>query len=280
MDQSISANGPTRDGRFELKGLTAGRYVVHAIVGHLAMMDDGRRDKRNIELGETAVEIDSNEVANVMVATAKAATVSGRVFFEGGPPRSPAQLHMVGQLVRRNEWWAGEPPMSAVDDRLTFHFAGVYPQPSTLVFQGLPEGWVVKSIRLGDRDVTNMATDYTAGGPGSVQIVLTNHVAHPIVRVVRDPNVADSCRPILMSADPRLRNLVAADTPGRDGLFKLGPTLPGEYLLVALTTEDLGILYRDLERLDDLAPLAQRVTLVEGKDQTFDVKVVTLPPRR
>jgi hypothetical protein len=40
------------------------------------------------------------------------------------------------------------------------------------------------------------------------------------------------------------------------------------------------LLYRDPERINDLAASATRVTLIEGKTQLLDVQLTTLPPAR
>jgi hypothetical protein len=142
----------------------------------------------------------------------------------------------------------------------------------------------MKSVRYDDRDITGVAVDLSGTSPQSrLQIVVTNEVAWASVRVTdaRGEPVT-SYVPIVIPADPkrRLFSITADGMPSRDGVVKLGPALPGDYLIAAVGPDDYWLLQRQPDRLDDLAPLAQRVTLVEGKGQVVDAPLVVLPSRQ
>jgi hypothetical protein len=283
-DLRAVASGQTHAGRFVLEGLTVGRYLVRAWMGGPDNVDEGRPAVREEETGETTVLVDGNDVSSVALTLSRARHVSGRVVFEGGPPRPPRQLHLSVGLTRpRDPWGLGFSPV-AVDDNLEFELKNVSSRPWAVVVQGLPAGWIMKSVRYDDRDVTGMAVDLSGTSPQSrLEIVVTSSVAWASVRVTdAQDDPATSYMPIVIPADPkrRLFSITADGMPSRDGVVKLGPALPGDYLIAAVGPDDYWLLQRQRDRLDDLAALAQRVTLVEGKGQVVDAPLVVLPSRQ
>jgi hypothetical protein len=62
--------------------------------------------------------------------------------------------------------------------------------------------------------------------------------------------------------------------------MKLSPMLPGEYIVAAIPRDESVILSNDRTRMDALAAIGSRVTLVEGDSRTFDVRLVSLPPKQ
>jgi hypothetical protein len=107
-------------------------------------------------------------------------------------------------------------------------------------------------------------------------------VAQPFVRVIDEEGLTTtSCHVIAVPADPAswrvaLGSIAASPEPG--GLMKLGPMLPGEYLLTAIPRTDARLLFSEPARIDTLAALSARVTIVEGDSRTFDLRLVRLPP--
>jgi hypothetical protein len=283
-DRSVSMNGQTQQGRFVLKGLPSGRYLLRVSTGGPDNPDDRRASVREPEAAEAIVAIGGGDVADVALILAKAWHVAGRVVFQDGLPLPASRLRLwVGLMTLGDPWMDSERP-TLVDEALAFELKSLNRRPSAVFIQGLPEGWVLKSVRYDGRDFIGMPIDFASATPQSqLQIVVTSHVARASIRVVGlDDRPATSYQPILITADPRPRTLSHwyDTTKSHDGVLKLGPALPGEYLIVAVSLDDYRLLQVQPERLDDLVPLAQRVTLVEGKDQTFDVKLVALPPRQ
>ena len=179
----------------------------------------------------------------------------------------------------------GRPPFSAVDENLNFELTGVYRQPLIVGVQGLPDGWVLKSVRYDGRDITDVATDFgMAPAERRIEILATRRVATPSVRVVDDlGHPATSYQVVLVPADPaRWRGalLSVPRDPSGEGGQKFGPILPGDYLVAAVSWGDYLVLMRDRARLDGLASVARRVTLAEGDSRTLELHITRLPPAR
>jgi hypothetical protein len=177
------------------------------------------------------------------------------------------------------------PPFAAVDDNLRFELKGLYRTLLAVGIHGLPEGWVLKSVRHGGRDITHVAVDFgSAPAAYPIEIVLTNRVARPSVRVIDEHGApATSYSIVVMPADPsrrRLGTVPLMGAPAPDGAQPLNPILPGEYFLVALASSDLSILIRDPDRIDSLAAVGTRVGIGEGDTRTIDLKLVPLPVTR
>jgi hypothetical protein len=117
---------------------------------------------------------------------------------------------------------------------------------------------------------------------GLLEILATSRVASPSVRVTDARGDApSSCQVALFSTNPSHWTVPPRWTPGpaRDGVVKLGPILPGEYFVAALTPDDFSVLVNDVVRLADLASVAARVTFVEGDTRTLELQMTPLPAK-
>ena len=281
-DRGPSASGNTRRGEFVLPGLLPGRYVVQASLG-VRPPDDPDED-REAQVGYAFADIAAGDAGGVLVSLSKAVDVIGTVSFEGGPPsRRPGMVVQTGPVPFRSAMISTRPPFSPVDEDLSFKLTGVYRLPLIVHVTGLPDGWVLKSVQYGGRDVTYVPTDF--GGPENarLQIVVTNRIAQASVRVLDDKaQPISSASVVAVPADPARwvlpTAIIAAHRP-EGGLMKLGPLLPGDYLVAALSHDDAGLLFSEPAQVEALAALATRVRLVEGDAPTLELRVVSLPAR-
>lgn len=178
----------------------------------------------------------------------------------------------------------GRPPFSPVNDDLRFELAGLYRRPLIVWIRDLPPGWALKSVHYDGRDITGLPTDFGTASPQSrLEVVVTSRVAVPVVRVTDEQGQpVTAYHVILIPVDPaQWQRVVSGDptTPDRDGVERLAPRLPGEYLVAALPWEDSLVLARDPSRLESLASVARRITLTEG-DQTLALRLAALPRAR
>lgn len=281
-----SATVTTNDGEFVLNGLAPGRYMVRASVTEPNRGDEP--PQREVEMGYASVDLAAGDAAGVTVMLSKPVDISGRVTFEGGRPRSNARLGMVVQTGPAAERLlmiaAGRPPFSPVGDDLSFELKRVFRLPMIVRMYGLPDGWVLKSVLYDGRDITYVPTEFGSGtSPGPLELMLTNRVAQPTVRVLDgEDKPITSCHVIALPANPatwRLALGFVPSAPAPGDLIKLGPMLPGEYIVAAIPRDQVDLLFTDPTRVDALAALGTRVTLAEGDKRRFELRLVTLPAK-
>jgi Carboxypeptidase regulatory-like domain len=288
VDHATSSNGATvREGRYVLPGLTPGRYYVRASIGGPANPGDTRPPSREQEAGYAMLDVGGADVTGFDLRTAKGASIAGRVVFdEAGAPRPSGLQMMVWLRPSGNGWrFPDRGPSSPVDDNLAFELTRVFRWAHVVGIQGLPQGWVVKSVRYAGRDITDRPTELGAEStPTRLEIHLTKRVATPSVHVTTpDGTPVTSYQVVLLPRDSaRWQNAVVGAwlQPSADGVVSLGPRMPGDYLLAALSPNDYRLLVDDAERISSLAPLATPVILVEGESRTFDLQLTKLPAAR
>lgn len=286
-DSGVSAYAVSQGGAFVLKGLTPGRYIVKASVGG-SHRGDPRPPLREPEVGYASADVSVIDTTGIAVTLSKPATVAGKVTFDGTPTPRANALRMVVQTRPSEDRlfrFETRPSFSPVDDQLRFELKGLYRLPLGVGIHGLPDGWVLKFVRHDGRDITHVATDFGSGAsPSRLEIVLTNRVAQPSIRVTDDHGVpAMSFHVVAVPADPSRWKLALGGIPGTptpDGVMKLGAMLPGEYVLAALPAYEFFTLMRDPARLDGLAAIGTRVSLTDSDDRTFELQLSTLPPAR
>jgi hypothetical protein len=189
-----------------------------------------------------------------------------------------------GPVPLRVMMFSTRPPFSPVHEDLSFKLTGVYRLPLIVRILGLPDGWVLKSVQYAGRDVTHVATDFGGSREAArLHVIVTSRVAYASVRVLNDNALPiSSASVIAVPADLARWELPTAIIPANRGegdVMKLGPVLPGDYLVAALSRDDAGLLFTEHARVEALAKVATRVTLVEGDSRTLDLPLVSLPAR-
>ncbi len=284
-DREVSANDRAQNGRFVLKGLMPGRYLLHAAIGGPASPSDLHPPARERELGYATLVVDGSDVPGVEVQLSKGRRVPGRVVFEGSRAPRSSGLRMVVQARVADPAWSAateRPPFSSVNDRLEFELNGLFQLPLVVGIHGLPEGWALKEIRSDGRDITDLPMNFGDAPPRTrLDIVLTNRVAIGTVRVTDERGAPLTAYQVaILPADPNRWKGSAWNVPGspsRDGAVKLGPLLPGDYLVAALSGEDYRVLLHNPARIESLAAVARRVTLVEGGNAAVELHLTKLP---
>ena len=287
-DREGSANDRTQNGRFVLKGLTPGCYQLHAGIGGPANPGDLHPPARDRELGYATFVVDGSDLSGVDVQLSKGRPVAGRVVFEGRRAPRASTLRMVVQTRIADDTLSAvsaRPPFSPVNDNLEFELKELFQLPLVVGLYGLPDDWVLKGIRFDDRDITDLPTNFGAAPPRArMDIVLTHRVAAASVRVTDELGApVTSYQIVVLPADAnRWQGAVwhVPGVPSPDGALKLGPRLPGEYLVAALSRDDYRVLLHNRARIEGVASIARRVTLVEGDNGALELRLTRLPEAR
>jgi hypothetical protein len=144
----------------------------------------------------------------------------------------------------------------------------------------VPEGWAVKAVLQGHRDIANLPLDFGSGEElAGVQVVLTDRVATVTGQVVDQKETTGPDGTVLLFPADSTKwyegsRLIRAVRPDQKGQYRIPGVLLGEYWLVALDYVEDGI-WNDPEYLDSIRRDAQRVALVDPAPQSFSLKLVT-----
>jgi hypothetical protein len=184
-DQPMSSHGSAHAGQFNLPGLTPGHYLVHAAIGGSLDPSGARPASRPLEIGVAEVDVATTDAAGVTIQLSKGQRIRGHVAIEGGrtPFISPQQLGVQATIPSNLAGFDRRLHAAApVDERWNFELNEIFRIPLLIHLAGLPDGWRVKSVRYGGRDITDVATDLGAVSEPVPIEILVQATADPIVR--------------------------------------------------------------------------------------------------
>jgi beta-lactamase regulating signal transducer with metallopeptidase domain len=256
------------DGSFATPELAPGEY---SLVGSL-------KSARDIIATVPIVIDESDVVANLTLK--RGDTMRGRVTFAngangGGLKPADVRLTLDGQSSTVASLFAG----IRIQDDWTFEVGGL--SGLLRLWARLPAGWMVKSIRLSGRDVTDSLIDFVGQDVDGVEVTLTQRVT-TISGFVTEANgrrVSDAA--VIVLADdpekwtPRSR-FVQRGRPDNTGRFVIEGLPAGSYVAVAVKA-----LPPDAEAnpsaLGRLRRVGTRLTLKDGESRTTDLRIVSAP---
>ena len=145
--------------------------------------------------------------------------------------------------------------------------------------QGLPQGWMLKSVHANGVDVTDTGIEFKGGEAlTGVEVVLTSKVTDlsGSVRGSSGGPVKDYTL-VVFSDDPQRWTLpnsryVSGTRPNQEGRFQVGNLPPGSYYAVA--TDDIAQgEWGDPDVLDRFKSKATKFTLDEGEKKVLELKL-------
>jgi hypothetical protein len=256
------------DGTFEITGVPPGDYKLQAAGPQ--------------ELVVFPIVVNGVDVSNVALTTSAGWSVRGTVVIDSETPAalrrnqvtlapSPIAgrngMSMSGQAVTRQ----------VLNDDWSFSVSGVVGAARLRI--NAPDGWAVKEVLMGGRDVADVPLDLKSGEEvGGLQIVLTDKAA-TVTGQVLDANNATADGTVLLFPDDVTKwyegsRFVRVARPDQRGRYRIAGVLPGTYLAVAIDYVEDGI-WNDPEFLDSIRRHTQKVTVTDPAAQTLSLKVVT-----
>jgi hypothetical protein len=269
----VNANEIGPDGQFEVRGVGPGLYSVRASLGAESQALTARQD----------ITVVAADVEGVRLVPQPSFTISGHLRIEGGT----AELTQYSANLRQAE--LPEDPgffmsqeafgMNAPADRFgNFVWKNVNPGNYIVqVYGGDGQGFFLKSVTLGGRDIT---TGFTASGPAILDLVVSNKGGTIEGTVVEREKTADNDRPVPNStvvAVPeekyrKLPNLFLNGETDQRGRFTIRGVPPGSYTLYAWQDADDEV-YRDSDFLKSQEANGTSVKVEEGSDQKVELKL-------
>lgn len=254
-------------GMFEFTKLAAGEYIAHS---------GGQSDAANVPL-----IVNEGESRHVVLTPRRAATLTGSVVTDEEKPATfaPGRMRVVPvaadpESVLPSFTAAFEQSVAA---NWTFKLSNVDGQ---YLFRaaGLPDEWMVKSVTLGGRDVTDVPVSFVRGQPDieGLQIVLTRNGAHVTGQVVDASGAPAGDNTVIVFSEDRATwtpasRFIKATRPDRAGQFSIAALPAGVYFVVA---KDFVIdgQWEDPAYLQSVVNDATRIELKAGASES--VKLV------
>ena len=269
-----NANEIGPDGQFEVRGVAPGSYVLRAGAGTGTPLLSVRQE----------VSVVAADVAGVKLTPLPSFTLSGHIFVEGDGVTSLAQYSpnlRQAELPEDPGFFMNQDffgTNTTVDRLGNFEWKNVDPGNYIVqVFGGNGQGFFLKSVRLGGRDVT---TGFTVSGPAMLELVVSTKGGAVEGTVVEKEKDVDDAHPVANAtavAVPEEKYRKLADHFGmgqtdQHGRFTVRGLAPGSYTLYAWQDLEEGV-WRDPDFLRSQEANGAAVKVEEGSHQTVELKL-------
>ena len=256
------------DGSFVASLLTSGVYELSAYSGLNA------REQTAALWTSVRIEVVDADIRDVMLQLSEGATVRGRVAIEEpGIDRSPRGIEVRAIPVGAAAQVPRPTPVETDEDGM-FALRRVF--GSVVLRVRAPHGYVVKSIRHGGRDITDVPTEFGNDAGFTTDILLSRATAELSGRVRDDlGREIEDAGVLYFPADPARWKAYEGGLRQQSlsGRYHIKGLAAGDYLVIAVRGPRPGWTEKDYELL---APFAERVTLQDGERRALDLRVVTL----
>jgi len=293
MMMMATSSRTTKDGQFTVNGVAPGEYTLNARSMRITTSDGGDfmftariggPGGDDAEFAAMPLAVAGEDLANVMVVTAKGATAVGRLTFDGGskPVLTGVRVNAAPADMSDGPMMMGGSNAAAKADG-TFELKGLAGQRLIRV-ANLPAGWMLKSVQLNGKDITDTGAEFKAGEQvTNLEVVATSKVTEingAVTAANGDP--MKDYTVVVFSDDPEhwalpMSRWVTGARPDQDGRFKVRSMPSGSYYVIALDYVEAGA-WSDPELLERLKTRAKRLTLADGATETVDLKLADITP--
>jgi hypothetical protein len=256
------------DGAFTIGNVAPGRYMLRA------RGDDGDTP----QYAAQALTVSGDDLDDVTVMLAPAAAITGTVTFAGTAGATPdlSQFRITAPSADQSD--VGPQQNARIGKDGTFAIVGVAAGSHFVRSAGAARGFILKSVTINGRDVTDTPLTLRAGETlANVSIVFTdqqNEINGTLTNEQGTP--VPDYTVLAFSTDsslwrPQSRQIMTA-RPDQTGKYRIRGLPKGEYHLVAVDPAEQGEWFNP-QYLDEHRQGASRVTLSDGDTKTHDFKV-------
>jgi hypothetical protein len=238
--------------------------------------------------GALPVSVGARDVDGLALIVRQATTVSGRIEFTGAasPPDGEAlkAIRVVAGPADGRPGSGARARGEGLNQAGEFTIDRVPPGRYVLGVTHLPDGWVVETVSVHGRDVTDRAIEAGDRDITDVAIRITNRTTM-VAGTVRRTSAGASAEDVSVIVFPIEREAwidygpaprrLQQSWPSSPGAFAINGLPPGEYFIVAVRDDGMRD-WRDPAFLAAAARTAARVRLAPGDRRTVDLTVATV----
>lgn len=257
-----------RNGGFLLSGLTPGSYWLLA---------ETMQDRVQLH-ARMAIDVGTSPIEDLTLTLMPGIDLSGEARVEDGA--KPSNLRV--QLEPKQPGLGGGAPAANAAEDGTFTLRSVVPDAYFIRVTGVPETHYLKSLKLGDADVTDTGVDLSqAAAPGKLVVTLAAGAAQ-VSGSVQDSRSqpAGSALVVLIPEGARRDDPYYYRTASTDqnGQYTLRGIVPGEYRLYAFDLIEPGA-YMDPDFIKTFERAGERVSVRQNGQDTVQLKLIETSPR-
>jgi hypothetical protein len=255
-----------QDGTFELPHVSPGAYILMA--EHMA-------DGKNLS-ARMLIEAGNSNLSDIELTLIPGVEIAGRFVMEGNPDGSSPRPHI--SLQPAGDFMMGG-VVTQVKDDLSFTLSNVAPLVYTINVFGLSAEYYLKSIRFGDRDVTDKDLDLTLAIPAGEMVVTLSSNGGQLDGTVQNEN-SEAAVDVLVTLIPEssrrgLAYLYEISTTDQKGHFIIKGIKPGEYKVFAWEKIPPGS-YQDPDFMKPLESKGEAVSIKENVHETVQLKIIPI----
>lgn len=257
------------DGAFSLAGVAPGRYILRA----------RGEDTVEPQFAVQPLTVTDTDLTNLTVVLSPASAVSGTVSFEatqGQQIPDPAAVRVGAPLVDAVD--LGPNPVARVERTGSFTLNGLQAGSHLFRPQGSPRGWVLKSVMLNGRDITDTPVELRPGQTlTGLSVVFTDRLTEVSGTITDDRGTPITEYTVLaFSQDEALwraqSRQIMTTRPDQNGKYQLRGLPPGRYYVVAVDPAEQGEWFEPAYLTAHVSG-ATSVLLAEGDVKVQDFKL-------
>ncbi len=256
------------DGAFTIGNVAPGRYILRA-----------RGDDSEVpQFAAQPISVTGDDLSDVIVTLSAGATISGTVsFLPGGSPAPDyTQFRITAPSTDQSEF--GPQSNARVDKDGHFSISGVSAGAHLIRPSNGSRTWILKSVTVGDRDVTDAPFPVRSGeNVANVTVVFTDKQSEINGTLTTENGTPVPEYTVLaFPADPALwrpqSRQISTARPDQTGKYRIRGLPPGDYYLATVDPSQQGEWFEPAY-LDEHRSGAVRLLLGEGDVKTKDFKV-------
>ena len=266
------------DGRFSVRNLPPGDYTVGVRSGG----PDQLQDRAPLEIGYTPVTVSSADIEDLVVAMKRTVDVPGRFVIDDTDVPFPKPygdgLMLMARLADEHLPGQGSHVSATAGEDLAFQLKGIFGK-RRFSAANVPAGWYLKAVRYAGKDVTDEGVELKAETtPETFEVVLSHRgptIAGRITDALGNP-VARASIYILPANVTHRSPFESPVYETQSAAYRVGPTRPGDYIVVALDPRSPYIYPGDHQRLQELAKSGERISLGDNEDRILDLTAILI----
>ena len=257
------------DGGFALNAVPPGRYILRA----------RGDDSETPQFATIPITVNGGaDLTDLTVVLTPGARLSGIVTFPSGGTSAPDPTQFRLSAPSTDNGSFGPQPNARIDKDGKFTLDGIAAGQHLIRSAGAARGWMLKSVTIGGRDVTDTSFELRSGeNVSNVTVVFTDQINEINGSVTGGQGApATEYTVLAFSTDPSLwrpqSRQIATARPDQTGQYRIRTLPPGEYYVVTVDPAEQGEWFEP-SYLDEHRVGAARVTLTEAGIKTQDFRV-------